>query len=218
MIDPAIEKAGGSYYISMTFVDGRLNNANAKRSNGQYTIRFYKSEDLKKLTYLSDVVSANRNLEDIKLTVTNEKMYMFFEKETLDQGSSAIQMAVSEDMGRHWKSPVTVLPSDADQEPAGLLRADDGWYLYYSSDVDNPGESYNGASAYRTHLDRDMGVVSKNERLELATPDESDPETDQKGGILLYDVQKFGSSIYFVYSEDHLSSDNLCVSVLEAGE
>ena len=121
-------------------------------------------------------------------------------------------------MGRHWKSPVTVLPSDADQEPAGLLRADDGWYLYYSSDVDNPGESYNGASAYRTHLDRDMGVVSKNERLELATPDESDPETDQKGGILLYDVQKFGSSIYFVYSEDHLSSDNLCVSVLEAGE
>ena len=63
-----------------------------------------------------------------------------------------------------------------------------------------------------------MGVVSKNERLELATPDESDPETDQKGGILLYDVQKFGSNIYFVYSEDHLSSDNLCVSVLEAGE
>ena len=218
MIDPAIEKAGGSYYISMTFVDGRLNNANAKRANGQYTIRFYKSDDLKKLTYLSDVVSANRNLEDIKLTVTNEKMYMFFEKETLDQGSSAIQMAVSEDMGRHWNSPVTVLPSDADQEPAGLLRTDDGWQLYYSSDVDNPGESYNGACAYRTHLDRDMGVVSKNERLELATPDESDPETDQKGGILLYDVQKFGSCIYFVYSEDHLSSDNLCVSVLETGE
>ena len=41
---------------------------------------------------------------------------------------------------------------------------------------------------------------------------------NQKGGILLYDVQKFGSSTYFVYSEDHLSSDNLCVSVLEAGE
>ncbi len=218
MIDPAIEKIAGSYYISMTFVDGRLNNSNPKEDNGQYTIRFYKSDDLKKLTYLSDVVSAKRNLEDIKLIVANQKIYMFFEKETLDQGSSAIQMAASGDMGRHWDQPVTVLPSDADQEPAGLLRTDDGWDLFYSSDIDSPGESYNGAHAYIAHLDDNMKVITSNQRLDLATPDESDEEKDQKGGILLYDVRKFGNDIYFAYSEAHLSSDNLCVSVFETGE
>jgi hypothetical protein len=70
----------------------------------------------------------------------------------------------------------------------------------------------------KARLDDQMNVVSKNKRLYLATPDESDEEKDQKGGILLYDVQQFGNGLYFAYAEDHLSSDNLCVSVFETGE
>ena len=70
----------------------------------------------------------------------------------------------------------------------------------------SPGESYNGAYAYRTHLDRDMGVVSKNERLELATPDESDAEKEQKGRELKQTIEELADATGLPSAIDDLNS------------
>lgn len=220
MIDPAVEKIGDTYFISMTFVDGKLNNDNVEKSSGKYTIRFYSTRDLKSLTYLSEVVSANRNLEDVKLIADGENLYMLFEKETVDKSNSAILLTRSVDLGKSWSTPEILLDSTADHEPAGLIRTEEGWELYYSMDRDHPGESYNGSSAYRMHLSAQMEIEKADESLLLAR--EADESTDpseeflQKGGILLYDAEKFGDDIYFVYAENYLTDNNLCVSVLES--
>lgn len=219
MIDPAVEKIGDTYYISMTFVDGKLNNDNAEKSSGKYTIRFYSTKDLKSLTYLSEVVSANRNLEDVKLIADGEHIFMVFEKEAVDKGNSAILFSKSEDLGNTWTTPAILLDSTADHEPAGFIRTEDGWELYYSMDQEHPGESYNGSSAFRTRLNADMEIIEADEKVILAK--EADESTDpseeylQKGGILLYDAEKIGDDIYFVYAENYLTDNNLCVSILE---
>jgi hypothetical protein len=219
MIDPAVEKIGDTYYISMTFVDGKLNNDNTEKNSGKYTIRFYSSTDLKSLTFLSEVVSAKRNLEDVKLIADGEELYMVFEKETVDKGNSAILLTKSGDLGKTWSTPAILLDSTADHEPAGFIRTEEGWELYYSMDQENPGESYNGSSAFRTRLNDKMEILETDEKVILAK--EADESTDlseeylQKGGILLYDAEKFGDDIYFVYAENYLTDNNLCVSVLE---
>jgi hypothetical protein len=102
---------------------------------------------------------------------------------------------------------------------AGFIRTEEGWELYYSMDQENPGESYNGSSAFRTRLNDKMEILETDEKVILAK--EADESTDlseeylQKGGILLYDAEKFGDDIYFVYAENYLTDNNLCVSVLE---
>ena len=218
MIDPAVEKIGDTYYISMTFVDGLLNNDNPEKSGGKYTIRFYSTKDLKTLTYLSEVTSENRNLEDVKLGADGSSIYMVFEKETVDKSNSAIIFSRSEDLGQTWSTPAILLDSTADHEPAGFVKTEDGWDLYYSMDRDNPGKSYNGSSAYRARLSEHMEILAIDEKVILAYQgDEStDPGEEflQKGGILLYDVEQFGDEIYFAYAENYLTDDNLCVSVL----
>ncbi|MBR3231154.1 MAG: hypothetical protein IKF75_00600, partial [Lachnospiraceae bacterium] len=116
-------------------------------------------------------------------------------------------------------TPAILLDSTADHEPAGFIRTEEGWELYYSMDQENPGESYNGSSAFRTRLNDKMEILETDEKVILAK--EADESTDlseeylQKGGILLYDAEKFGDDIYFVYAENYLTDNNLCVSVLE---
>jgi Neuraminidase (sialidase) len=139
-------------------------------------------------------------------------MYLVYEKETRDKSNSSIMVSVSEDKGRTWKKPQTILDCVADQEPAGLVKTEKGWNLYYSSDVANPGQSYDGAAAYIARLSEELEVVEKDIRVDLATPVTNDTETSQKGGILLYSVESFNDRTYYAYSEDHASADNLCVS------
>ncbi|MCR5293761.1 MAG: hypothetical protein K6E30_01120 [Lachnospiraceae bacterium] len=216
MIDPSVLKLGDSYYISLTFANGTLNNSSPEKKNGKYSIRFFKSEDLKSVTYLSDVVSENRNLEDVKLASDGEKLLLMFEKETVDQGYSNLQICVSEDKGLSWNSPISLFELNADYEPASLIRNGDGWDVFYSSDLENPGQSYNGALFYRAGLSDDLEIKTLNERVILARESSSrgqSPEYAQKGGILGYDVQMFDGKVYYLYAENHATDDNLCVSV-----
>ena len=212
MIDPAIIKIDGMYYITLTFLDGTMNASEFDAENGQYTINCYCTKDLKRIEYLSQVTTDNRNLEDVKLAYNDGKMYLVYEKETRDKSNSSIMVSVSEDKGRTWKKPQTILDCVADQEPAGLVKTEKGWNLYYSSDVANPGQSYDGAAAYIARLSEELEVVEKDIRVDLATPVTNDTETSQKGGILLYSVESFNDRTYYAYSEDHASADNLCVS------
>ena len=212
MIDPAIVKVDDKYYVSMTFVDGNLNNGDSSKEDGKYTIRFYELTDLKSLTYISDVVSAQRNLEDVKITYSGGRLYLLFEKEVLDMANSAIQLSVSEDMGNSWNAPVTLLDSVADQEPSDFDKTADGWTLYYSSDIAAPGKTYNGASPYTASFDENLNLISKDVKIDLDSPVAGDDETKLKGGVLLYSVNTFGNEIFYVFSENHLSDDNICVS------
>ncbi|MDO4805022.1 MAG: hypothetical protein Q4A32_09420 [Lachnospiraceae bacterium] len=216
MIDPAIIKIDGMYYITLTFLNGTMNASEFDDENGQYTINCYCSKDLKRLEYLGRVTSEYRNLEDVKLAYNDGKLYIVYEKETKDKSNSSIMMSVSKDLGRTWAVPKTILDCVADQEPAGLVKTEKGWNLYYSSDVENPGQSYDGASAYIAKLSEDLTVEKKDIFVSLATPVTSDTETNQKGGILLYSVESFDGRTYYAYSEDHASADNLCVSASAA--
>lgn len=212
MIDPAIIKIDGMYYITLTFLNGTMNATEFDDENGQYTINCYCTKDLERIEYLGQVCSEYRNLEDVKLAYNDGKLYIVFEKETKDKANSSIMMSVSNDLGRTWAVPQTILDCVADQEPAGLVKTEKGWNLYYSSDLENPGQSYDGASAYIAKLSEDLTVEEKDILVSLATPVTSDTETNQKGGILLYSVENFDDRTYYAYSEDHASADNLCVS------
>lgn len=212
MIDPAIIKIDDMYYITLTFLNGTMNASEFDAENGEYTINCYCTKDLKRIEYLSQVTSDDRNLEDVKLAYNDGTLYLVYEKETRDKANSSIMVSVSDNLGKSWKTPQTMLECVADQEPAGLVKTEEGWNLYYSSDVANPGQSYDGASAYIAKLGEDLTVEEHDILVKLATPVTDDAETNQKGGILLYSVESFNGRTYFAYSEDHASADNLCVS------
>ena len=77
-----------------------------------------------------------------------------------------------------------------------ILKEYDGWRIYYSSDKENPGESYNGASAYSAFFDADFVHLS-----------EYDEKIDMKDnmGIRLYEVKEVGDKLYLMFAHNYMT-------------
>ena len=199
-IDPAIVKIGDTYYLTSTRINGEINRADVNKENGIYTLSLYRSKDLKKWNYVGDVVKDNHNIEDIDLMNDDGKLRVIFERETIDKGASAIVTMLSEDSGKTWKDAVTLVDDGADNEPAALMKTDSGYRLFYSSDAQRKGESYEGASAYIATYDVDFKPV----KSAMMT-------TEPKNGILLYDVIVEEDRAKILFSEKYLTVNNLIV-------
>lgn len=202
-IDPTIIKRKDSFYITVTQIEGTVNNADPGIENGKYTILFYKSDDLLNWEYISTPISCMNNIEDVDLFCTDNIFYLVYEKEQLDKGLSSICLMESADEeGVKWKQPKELLPSDSDHEPAAIIRDEDNRYrLYYSCDRDNIGSSYMGAKIYYVSFDGDFNLLDKDNKIETATD----------RGILLYDVQQTEAGERYLFAKNYLTDCDMVV-------
>lgn len=201
MIDPTIIKKGNSFYITVTQIEGTVNNADKKTENGRYSIQLYKSNDLKNWSYINTAISCLNNLEDIDFFYTDNKFYLSYEKEQLDKGLSSICIIESMD-GSEWNTPKELLPADSDHEPATLTKTHNNEFkLYYSCDKDDVGSSYMGSKIYYALFDKNFNLVKKDI-----------PITSQTNrGILLYDVQLTENTERFLFAKNYLSDNDMVI-------
>lgn len=176
-IDPTITKVGKFYYVTATEIEGTINNPDPEQENGFYTIHLYRSANLKDWTLVSDVAAAQNNLEDVDVFYKEDRFYVTYEKETVDKGDSAIELAVSEDKeGKTFSKPKQLLEADCDHEPAAIYAMKNGYRLFYSCDKNERGESYQGAQAFYADFDLSWNLEKKDVLL----------HTETEKGILLY--------------------------------
>lgn len=201
-IDPTIIKVNNTYYITVTEIEGNVNNADPSQENGNYTIHLYSSSDLVNWNYVSKVVEMKNNLEDVDIFFQENHFYVTYEQEVVDKGNSSICLIESEDeSGSTWGEPRELLPADCDHEPASWQQIDDGYRLYYSCDLKNEGESYMGGNIFYADFDKEYNLVKKDNEISTVT----------SKGILLYDVeQKQGKNIY-LYAKDYLADCDMVI-------
>lgn len=199
-IDPSIVKIEETYYLTSTKIQGNVNNADLNQENGLYTVQLLRSKDLKHWEYVTDIVSKDQNLEDVELIDDFGILRLIFEKESVDKKESSICMMESQDNGLTWNNEKELIPNNADNEPASFYKQNDAYYLFYSSDIENPGKSYTGASGYVTKFDDRFSQV---ETKKL--------ETKYTENLLLYQVIMTDESLTLLYSHDYLNRNDLCV-------
>ena len=210
-IDPAICKTDDGYFVTLTQIEGTVNNGDPSGENGLYTIQLYHSEDLKEWEWIAPVYSAAFNLEDVDLWEDQGELLISYEKEQYDRGPSQICIQRSADRGRTWQEPVALLPDDCDHEPASIVAFDTvhepasmvplekGWILYYSSDVNDPGRSYSGGEAFFAVFDPEWKLVEADIPVNLPV----------EGGILLYDTEQIGTDVYYLVSRNYPETADL---------
>jgi len=199
MIDPTISENEGDYYLTYTEIKGMVNNADPNKKNGEYTLHLYRSNDLKKWEHISDIARDNNNIEDVDIVFDKGKIMAVYEKEVIDKGKSAVVIKSSFDKGQTWGDEKVLLDPDADQEPAVFEKADNGWRLYYSSDIAASGETYMGASAYYASFDPEFRLKEKDKPIRTRTGK----------GILLYDVRKRKGKTHLLYAHNYLTDCDL---------
>ncbi len=205
-IDPALTRFNGYYYLCLTRINGNINNASKDDDNGLYAIELYRSTNLQNWEFINTIYSAFRNLEDIKFSKSNQ-LEIIFEEEDYDKGPSKILRSISTNSGKTWTDPILCVDNSSDSEPAALYHLKDNYYIFYSSDEENPGESYQGAEAYYNCYDRDFKYQYK-----IKIP------LKFKKGILLYDVQIVDDKIYFLYSHDYNKENDLVLESFQLNE
>ena len=195
-IDPTICKVGDTYLVTHTTIEGTINNPSPDGDNGIYTLELYTSKNLENWERRTTITSQKHDIEDIDLLYDNEKLYCIYEKEDYDKGPSKICMRVSLDEGITWSEEQILIDNGADNEPSCILKEEDGYRLYYSSDREHPGESYNGASAYSAFFDADFKHIS-----------EADEKVDMKDnlGIRLYEVMELDGRLYFLFAKNFMT-------------
>ena len=195
-IDPTICKVGCTYLVTHTTIEGTINNPDPKGDNGVYSLELYASEDLKNWEHRATITSQKHDIEDIDMLYDEETLYCIYEKENYDKGPSKICMRYSEDIGASWSEEIVLIENGGDNEFSCILPEYDGWRLYYSSDKENPGASYNGASAYSAFFDADFAHIS---------------ELDEKVGmkdnlsIRLYEAKKNEDCLYLMYAHNYMT-------------
>jgi len=202
-IDPTITKIGSTYYMTSTLIRGNVNESDPNIENGFYTIELYTSEDLEHWTHVSDIASAQNNLEDVDVTADGNLIRVTYEQETRDKAPSTVLQVSSTDGGKTWGGQTTLLPEDGDNEPASFVRDGDFYYLFYSSDILNPGSSYSGASAYVAKYDSSFNLISTNQ---LAT--------DPSSNLLLYQAEMKGNKVQLLFASDYLGNNNLNIQTV----
>lgn len=195
-IDPTICKVRDTYLVTHTTIEGTINNPSPDGDNGIYTLELYASKDLENWEYRTTITSQKHDIEDIDLLYDNEKLYCIYEKEDYDKGPSKICMRESLDAGVTWSEEQILIDNGADNEPSCILKEDNGYRLYYSSDMEHPGESYNGASAYSAFFDTDFVHQS-----------EYDEKVHMKDnlGVRLYEVKEKAGGLYFLFAQNFMT-------------
>lgn len=195
-IDPTICKVGDTYLVTHTTIEGTINNPDPNGDNGIYSLELFSSKDLKNWEHRTTIVSEKHDIEDIDVMFFENKLYCIYEKENYDKGPSKICMRLSEDAGYTWSEEQILIDNGGDNEFSCMLKEYDGWRIYYSSDKENPGESYNGASAYSAFFDADFVHLS-----------EYDEKIDMKDnmGIRLYEVKEVGDKLYLMFAHNYLT-------------
>lgn len=205
MIDPAILSVGADYWLTVTEIEGAVNNAEKEGENGRYTIRLYRSRNLKDWEYVTDVASCENNLEDVKLFDQGAGLGVLYEKETVDKGDSGIYVRVMpyprDGESSAFGEERELLEPDCDHEPAGLLKQGDGYVLFYSCDRENRGASYQGSSVYYARYDLDFRAERKDVKVEVPGED----------GQLLYDVRWTSEGVDYLTSVNYLTDCSLAV-------
>lgn len=204
-IDPILCRGEDEWLLTHTLIDGTINNPDPNGDNGVYTVRLYRSKDLKEWEYVTDIISKKKNLEDGDLRLVDGVLYYFFEMEEYDKGPSAICVMSSTDQGETWSEPKELLPPTADQEMASCERTQEGWRLYISSDQDCIGESYQGASVYYADYTEDFLPVEGLKRSSM-------PENQS---VRLYEVKEIQGQLYFLFARNFLTDCDLLLRTLE---
>lgn len=198
-IDPAICKVNDLYYITITYITGTINNADLDAENGLYEIVLYSSSDLENWNEVSSVIKIKQNVEDIDLNYFNGQFYLTYEKEQCDKGKSSINVLISEDSGKTWGNNIVLVEENADNEPASFFTDDEGYCLYYSSDIEKPGSTYEGAKVYRQKYDKNLNKKGESREVPLQNNE----------GNLLYDVEIKNKSVYLLFSQNYITKSNL---------
>ncbi len=201
-IDPTINKIDGKYYVTVTEIAGNVNNSDPMAENGEYCLHLYQSDDLKTWEHLSDIDRKNNNLEDVDFMKIGDRLCAVYEMEQIDKGNSAIIMRLSADGGKSWSEPKELLAANSDHEPVGLYQVDNMFVLCYSSDLEEPGQSYMGGQAYYAVYDNSFNCIEKDIKI----------ETETFSGILWYDYSIIDNEEYFLFAKDYLTT---CDMVLE---
>ena len=198
-IDPTICKVGDTYLVTHTTIEGTINNPDPKGDNGIYSLELYASADLKSWEHRTTITSQKQDIEDIDMMLDNKtlkgekRLYCFYEKENYDKGPSAICMRYSVDIGVTWSEEQILVENVADNEMACILPEYEGWRLYYSSDYECVGESYNGASAYYADFDADFQGLSQYQKVTMKSNE----------GVRLYEVKEYKDNLYFMYAHNY---------------
>ena len=205
-IDPTICKVGDTYLVTHTTIEGTVNNPDPNGDNGIYTLQLYASNDLESFEHRTTIISEKHDIEDIDMMYHEGKLYCIYEKENYDKGPSKICMRMSVDEGNTWSEEQILIENGGDNEPSCLVKEYDGWRLFYSSDKEKPGESYNGASAYSAFFDADFLAIS-----------EYDEKVNMKDnlGVRLYEVKEKDERLYLMFAHDYMTDKDFVLRSIE---
>lgn len=192
-IDPTICKVGDTYLVSHTTIEGTINNPDPNGENGIYSLELFASKDLKVWEHRTTIVTQKHDIEDIDMMYADNKLHCFYEKENYDKGPSAICMRYSTDVGMTWSEEQILIENVADNEMACILPEYEGWRLYYSSDYECVGESYNGASAYYADFDAEFKALSTYQKIDM----------HDNYSVRLYEIKELNDRLYFMFSHNY---------------
>ncbi len=198
-IDPALWAVDSGWYFTLTHITGTVNRNDPGKENGDYQIDLYFTPDFQTIQHVSTVESRKANLEDVDLCIENGVMYCVYEEETLDEQASSIILRRSSDNGATWSERMELLSANADHEPARFLKKDWGFRLYYSCDMDQLGQSYNGAKAYYADYDMELAPINLNRPIILS----------HAKGILFYDIVAWEDGIRYLYAYNKLTENDI---------
>lgn len=199
-IDPTILKINDTYFITVTTINGTINNSNPDKDNGIYSVDLYKSKDLLNWTHIDTIIRDNHNIEDLAAMNVNGTYYIFFEREIVDKGNSSLEVIFSNNKGTKWSSPKILCKAEVDNELGNIIFYKNKFILYYSSDYLNKGTSYEGASIFVKYFDKNFENVS------------SPKVYKEFSSTLLFDVLKSDDSLYFVYNEHYMTQSNMVLA------
>jgi hypothetical protein len=205
-IDPTICKVRDTYLVTHTTIEGTINNPDPNGDNGVYSLELYASYDLVNWEYRTTITSQKQDIEDIDMLYDEDTLYCIYEKENYDKGPSKICMRFSEDVGISWSEETVLIDNGGDKEFACILPEYDGWRIYYSSDKENPGVSYNGASAYSAFFDADF--------LHMPELDEKVNMKDNLS-VRLYEAKQIETKLYLMYAHDYMTDKDFVLKTIE---
>lgn len=206
-IDPTICKVGDTYLVTHTTIEGTINNPAPDGENGLYSLELYASADLENWERRATVVSEKHDIEDIDVLYDGGRLYCIYEKEDYDKGPSKICMKYSEDEGKSWSEESLLVENGGDNEFSCIIKEDDGWRIYYSSDRECIGESYNGASAYSAYFDADFTHLPEYDRKE---------NIRRNRGVRLYEVKENEGRIYFMYAHNYMTDKDFVLTSMKS--
>jgi len=204
-IDPILVKTDKGWLLTHTTIEGTINNPDPDGDNGVYTVKLYRSDDLENWEFVTDIISRKQNLEDGDIRYLDGVLYYFFEMEDYDKGPSKICVMTSEDGAKTWSEPAALTSERADNEMASCEWSGDGWRLYMSSDMEDPGASYQGAKVYYADYSPEFTPVGTCHHSSM-------PDNE---AVRLYEAKEINGQLYFLFARNFLTDCDLLLRTIE---